>query len=96
MDRYELSDPGLTAPFASHEEADFSSADHTFANIPRALYVVVTASSGGSVTLRLANDGGDLVVPFAQGVHLFPGRAAAIRHSGTSGVARIFGVGGKG
>jgi len=95
-DLYQNSSPGFDSPFASHEEADFSSTDYTFTNVPRAIYVVVTNTSGGSATLRLNLDGSDLVMPFAQGVHLFPGRVKIVRNSGTTNIARIFGVGGKG
>ena len=88
-DRFESWNIGLESPAALSETADFSSSDHEFDDVPRAVYVNA-GTSGGDLVCRLKGDESDAT--FQIDVSTFiPIRITHVRDSSTvSGVIGLF------
>ena len=76
-----------SSPCSKSEVADFSSSDHEFAFIPRALRVI----GAGTLRYRLAGDDEDRAITFTAGWRDLPDRVSVVR-STTSSTLSVWGL----
>ena len=79
-DQYEAHALGLEGPISQSEVADFSTSDHEFDSVTRA--ILVTAD--GTFVMHFADDTDDLSLTLTAGTFL-PFRISHIRQTGSSG-----------
>lgn len=84
---------GLASPAMSSETADITSSDHTFDDLPRFLWVAISAATG-ALKVRLPGDSADITINLAS-TGVVPIRPSVIRRTGSTNISQIFGLGGR-